>query len=181
MRKGQTGVMLLEALIAILIFSLGVLGIVGLQASAVKASRDAKYRTDAGLLANELIGEMWSGDRSPIKGADGLTALQRNFQGDCNDALACSHVVDRGQYLLWRARVRATLPGADTNDPFVYVGPVDATWLTGCPTPSAEYPNVGDVGQVGPPITSTQVCVVVRWQSPGDAAVHKYITIVKII
>ena len=37
MRKPQSGVMLLEALIAILIFSLGVLGIVGMQASAIKA------------------------------------------------------------------------------------------------------------------------------------------------
>ncbi|MBL0167679.1 MAG: hypothetical protein IPP85_11320 [Propionivibrio sp.] len=42
MRKQQSGVMLLEALIAILIFSLGVLGIGGLQASAVAATRDAK-------------------------------------------------------------------------------------------------------------------------------------------
>ena len=54
MHNKQSGVMLLEALIAILIFSLGVLGIVGMQASAVKASRDAKYRADAGLLAARL-------------------------------------------------------------------------------------------------------------------------------
>ena len=57
LRKHQSGVMLLEALIAILIFSLGVLGVVGMQASAIAASRDAKYRTDAALLANEIIGQ----------------------------------------------------------------------------------------------------------------------------
>ena len=51
MRNRQSGVMLLEAMIAILIFSLGVLGVVGMQAMAVAASRDAKYRADAALLA----------------------------------------------------------------------------------------------------------------------------------
>ena len=34
-RKSQSGIMLLEALIAILIFSMGVLGLVGMQAAAV--------------------------------------------------------------------------------------------------------------------------------------------------
>lgn len=152
MRKGQSGIMLLEALIAILIFSLGVLGIIGLQASAVSASRDAKYRTDAGLLANELIGQMWSGNR------DGET-LRDNFQGDADDALPASVVADGPLYLLWRARVRATLPGADLNDPVVTITP----------------------GLVGPPRTSTVVSVTVRWRAPNDGAVHDYLAIVQII
>jgi type IV pilus assembly protein PilV len=57
--------MLLEALIAILIFSFGILGIVGLQAASIKSASEAKFRTDASFLANELIGRMWS-DRAAI-------------------------------------------------------------------------------------------------------------------
>ncbi|MEF8731338.1 MAG: fimbrial assembly protein [Candidatus Accumulibacter meliphilus] len=57
--QGQSGVMLLEALIAILIFSLGILSLVALQATAIQLTGDAKYRTDATLLANRLIGQMW--------------------------------------------------------------------------------------------------------------------------
>ncbi len=57
--NSQKGVMLLEALIAILIFSMGILAIVGLQASSIKLASDAKYRSDASLLANRLIGQMW--------------------------------------------------------------------------------------------------------------------------
>lgn len=53
--RQQSGVILLEALLAILIFSLGILALVGLQAAAVKQSADAKYRTEAALLANEVI------------------------------------------------------------------------------------------------------------------------------
>lgn len=61
----QEGVLLLEGLIAILIFSLGVLGMIGLQAAAIKQSTAAKYRTDASLLANQLIGQMWASNRDP--------------------------------------------------------------------------------------------------------------------
>lgn len=55
----QQGSMLLEALIGILIFSMGILAIVGLQSSAIKATTDAKYRLDASFLANQIIGQMW--------------------------------------------------------------------------------------------------------------------------
>ena len=59
-RKSQHGVVLLEALIAVLIFSLGVLGIVGLQATMIKSASDAKYRSEASYLAQQRIGEMWA-------------------------------------------------------------------------------------------------------------------------
>ncbi len=52
--------MLLEALIAILIFSLGILSLVALQGTSIQLTSDAKYRTDASLLANKLIGQMWA-------------------------------------------------------------------------------------------------------------------------
>lgn len=55
----QQGVMLLEALLAILVFSIGILAVVGMQAASVKAVADAKYRADASFLANQVIGEMW--------------------------------------------------------------------------------------------------------------------------
>ena len=51
--------MLLEALIAILLFSMGVLAIVGLQATMVKNVADSKYRADAGYIAQQVIGQMW--------------------------------------------------------------------------------------------------------------------------
>ena len=56
--------MLLEALVAILIFSIGILAMVAMQAVAIKQTGDANYRTRATLLANRLIGQMWvsSGD-----------------------------------------------------------------------------------------------------------------------
>jgi type IV pilus assembly protein PilV len=58
-KANQRGVMLLEGLIAILIFSLGILAMVGMQAVAIGHSSQSKYRTDASFLANKLIARMW--------------------------------------------------------------------------------------------------------------------------
>ena len=52
------GFALIEALIALLIFSLAVLGLVGLQAAMTRASTGAKYRAEATYLATDLIGRV---------------------------------------------------------------------------------------------------------------------------
>ncbi|MEO8626721.1 MAG: type IV pilus modification protein PilV [Betaproteobacteria bacterium] len=56
----QRGSMLLESLIGLLIFSVGVIAFIGMQATAVRDTADAKYRADASFLANQIIGRMWS-------------------------------------------------------------------------------------------------------------------------
>lgn len=58
--KTQTGVALLEALIAVLVFSFGILAVVGLQANAMRITTDAKMRIDASNVANQRVGEMWA-------------------------------------------------------------------------------------------------------------------------
>ncbi|MBN9461821.1 MAG: type IV pilus modification protein PilV [Burkholderiales bacterium] len=59
-RPAQAGAMLIEALVAILLFSIAILGIVGLQARGVEVVRDAEYRAQASLFANQIIGRMWA-------------------------------------------------------------------------------------------------------------------------
>ncbi|MBU0594700.1 MAG: prepilin-type cleavage/methylation domain-containing protein [Gammaproteobacteria bacterium] len=55
----QHGVVLLEALIAILIFSMGILAVVGLQAAMIKNTSDSKYRADASYIAQQRVGQIW--------------------------------------------------------------------------------------------------------------------------
>jgi type IV pilus assembly protein PilV len=59
-KSAQQGVVLIEAMIAILIFSIGILAIVGLQATMVKNTADSKFRSDASYIAQARIGEMWA-------------------------------------------------------------------------------------------------------------------------
>jgi type IV pilus assembly protein PilV len=60
MRGAQEGVMLLEALVAILIFSVGVVAVMGMQAVSIEQVTQSKYRMDASYLANQIVGKMWT-------------------------------------------------------------------------------------------------------------------------
>jgi type IV pilus assembly protein PilV len=59
-KSAQQGVILIEVMVAILIFSVGVLAIVGLQASMIKNTADSKYRSEASYIAQSRIGMMWA-------------------------------------------------------------------------------------------------------------------------
>jgi type IV pilus assembly protein PilV len=72
-RKSQAGVALLEALIAILVFSLGILTVIGIQAASIKMAADAQLRTRAALLADRLVGRMWTS-------GDTIADMKTNFQ-----------------------------------------------------------------------------------------------------
>jgi|SRR5450631_3508728 type IV pilus assembly protein PilV len=56
---GARGFSLIEVLVAMTIFSVGVLGLLGMYARAVTNFSDSKYRTDAALLADSLINDIW--------------------------------------------------------------------------------------------------------------------------
>lgn len=58
-RREARGIVLIEVLIALLIFMIGILGIVGLQAKAIQFSVQAEDRSRAALLANDLVTAMW--------------------------------------------------------------------------------------------------------------------------
>ena len=59
-KHAQSGVVLLETLIAILIFSMAVIAILGVEAIMIKNTSDAKYRADASYMAQQRIGLMWA-------------------------------------------------------------------------------------------------------------------------
>ena len=58
-KASNRGVGLIEVLVSLLVFSLGVLGLVGLQARAMQIETQAGDRTRAANLANELVTQMW--------------------------------------------------------------------------------------------------------------------------
>jgi len=59
-RGGQRGFTLIEVMVALLVFSAGVLGMVALQAKASAYSVDAEDRTRAALMAEDLVSLMWT-------------------------------------------------------------------------------------------------------------------------
>jgi type IV pilus assembly protein PilV len=53
------GISLIEVLVAMTIFSFGILGMLGMHARAITSFSDVKYRTDAALLTDSLLNDIW--------------------------------------------------------------------------------------------------------------------------
>jgi type IV pilus assembly protein PilV len=75
---GQRGVALIEALISILIFSFGILGLIGLEAQAINYSVNAEDRNRAALFANEVATYMWVNDTTTPPAAQ-ISTWQTNI------------------------------------------------------------------------------------------------------
>ncbi|MCL2524751.1 MAG: fimbrial assembly protein [Betaproteobacteria bacterium] len=61
--------MLIEVLVALILFSIGLLGFVALQARAITISSDAQDRNRAALLANEMASAMWISGSTKVDGS----------------------------------------------------------------------------------------------------------------
>lgn len=104
--------MLLEALVAILIFSAGIIGLMGLQAASIRSTSEAKYRTDAAFLANKVIAQMWVANNATLP-----TTFQTGGAG----------------YAAWLAELSdpATgLPGTTANPPTIVFSGTNAVSVT---------------------------------------------------
>lgn len=168
----QSGVMLIEALIALLIFSIGILGIVGLQSSAVTASSDAKYRSEAALLANELIGQMWAGNRTQA-------ALQAAYLSSNS---AAYNPADKTTYCRANGGANGAAYeqwawiGSNAASPGTTTAPATGTVLRTLPGAMANPPTVVIVSSGAANMTvSSIVTITICWQAPNEATVHNYI------
>jgi len=104
--RAQRGIVLIDAMVAVVIFSIGVLGMVALQAAAIKLSGDAKYRSDAAMATEQVIAQMWASDPA---------ALAANFRSP-----------EGAAYKTWKDTVtrltaQSGLPGAGGKPPTIEV------------------------------------------------------------
>ncbi len=83
---------MLEALVGLLVFSFGVLGLVGLHGAMTKAQTMSRFRADAVTLAGDLVGTMWA-DMPRVAMYDSAT---------CEAHAPCKN---------WSDKVAAVLPG----------------------------------------------------------------------
>lgn len=122
-RGSAGGFTLLEVLVAILVLSFGVLGVVGLQAAALQANKEARYQSTAVALGRELADLMRGNKDVAIRVAS--ATLPNPYLGDYSASstpsttdncftAACSSQEAVGRFNMreWLTRVQAALPGA---------------------------------------------------------------------
>jgi type IV pilus assembly protein PilV len=151
----SSGFTLLEILVAIIILSFGLLGMVGIQAMALKSNNDAKQQSAAVQLAGELS-DMMRGNKAI---AVGLTPaanpyLIADYVGggaipnppeDCNAPAGCTSSLNVASWEKsdWLNRVNATFPGARVQVCFD-----DAPYTTGVGAGIPQW-GCGGVATVG--------------------------------
>ena len=89
-------------MVAVLLFAIGILGIVGLQASMMQAQTDSKVRADAANLVDEVATLMWS----ELSRGKPLPASMNNVV-QFKAAACAGDVTCNG----WLTKVQSTLPG----------------------------------------------------------------------
>ncbi len=148
--KQQAGMMLLEALFGILLFSIGILAMVGLQTNATKQSAEGKHRSDASLLATQLLGQLWSTDRqfATLNGSYSSSNIVNN---------ACTTACN-ADFNTWYNQVKSSLPGASSLPPSV-------TYVVVSPGGSAS--------------NTTRVTITIFWRSP-DNVTHNYVALAQL-
>lgn len=129
--SAQRGSVLLEAFIAILLFSGGILGLMGLQAVSMKNAADAKYRAEASYLANQIIGQMWAADPATLA----TYAHNPTTNGACNFTGGASA---NANVLAWLGNtgtsgtVAGNLPGATAARQQISIGANNVVTVTIC-------------------------------------------------
>jgi type IV pilus assembly protein PilV len=109
--KQQRGFFLIEALIAILIFSLGILGMVGMGGTAIAAQSDARYRTDAAKLANDIASHIQLNvDRTSLAALQASLNAYQHQPGGGNCSFSGAPSTDVG-LLAWLNEVVTVGPG----------------------------------------------------------------------
>lgn len=80
MKSGQQGMLMLEVLVALLIFSVGVLGLVSMQSLSTATSVNAEDRSTAAILANDMVADLWA-NNSATPVAANYSAWQARVSG----------------------------------------------------------------------------------------------------
>ncbi len=144
--KFQSGVLLIEAMVAILIFTIGVIALMGVQAAAVRSNSDAKIRMDAEFFSDQLLSEMTVDGRDAVGNID-WAALQAKYgSGPAG-----------GGFLRWKTRVQDVASG----------GIPQAGTVAAPLTVTVTQAKTGAVASVPP---AAIVFISIQWIAPNDPA-----------
>ena len=153
--RRERGVFLIEALIAILIFSLGILSLVAIQTAAMSAQNDAQYRVEAANFTDQIMSQIWLNVKRNSGTIDtpSLEAFQHQATGAASSCAfsGATSSVDPAK----------TLVGA---------------WATSITHAGSGLPGSTDTMQqiVVDSAGYNKVTVTVCWKSPLDAGPHSH-------
>jgi type IV pilus assembly protein PilV len=142
-RNRDGGFTLIEALVAVLVLSIGLLGLAGLQATSLRTNQDAYFRSQATILARSMMDELRAQRDDSLAGGFNTT-LGESYTAGATDPVNA-----------WLESLDQALPagtGAVNVDPATRIATVTVRWTT------RELVDDGEGGQA--PVTQQFV-----WES----------------
>ena len=101
--RRQRGFSLIEVLIAILILAIGLLGMAHMQASGMRSTHGAYLRTQATILATDILDSMRAN----------VTAARAGSYNVAFGANGTAGTIEGDDVVFWKANLAATLPAGD--------------------------------------------------------------------
>ena len=115
-QEQQRGFSLVEVLIALVIMSVGMLGIAGLYVQSLQAGRTSMLRHNAVTLAGDVADRIRANPLAGVAYQDSA-GVDRNCVDDSGTACDASEMADHDVFL-WKQQAGDTLPGGDVTITF---------------------------------------------------------------
>lgn len=147
------GFSIVEALVALVVLAVGMLGIAALYVESLRAGRSAVYRTQAVNLASDMADRIRAnrnaGEAYELAGGDN-PAVQGCADTGGGSATCAPEALAQDDLARWLAAIREALPGNGNDTPS---GTID----------------------VEPAVVPTQYTITVTWSEPGEAQNLTYV------
>jgi type IV pilus assembly protein PilV len=154
--RRMAGVSIIEALVALVIISVGMLGIAGLYLTSMQAGRSANLRMQAVNLATDMADHIRANKNG--KANYKAAATDKGTQHDCA-TVTCSKVqIAENDIFEWKRAISAALP-ANANGTLTYTDVVD-------PSPLVKMPDICEL--------------VITWREAGSDVDSTYKTTVEL-
>jgi type IV pilus assembly protein PilV len=99
--SSEGGFSLIELMVALTIFAIGLLGLAYLQVALIRQNSGAQYMAQASLAANQMLGTIWAAGRSNLGNFNGMNTCTNSLPGAGNAAVVAA---------AWSTFVANTLP-----------------------------------------------------------------------
>ena len=162
-RQRQKGFSLVEVLVSVVIMSVGILGVAGLQVLSLQQNRSSLFRSEALMLGSDMLDRMRANPLVNYAGFD-FTDLPPSATSCEDDSCTPAQMKDF-DIAWWRCSINRL--DADDDDPFDIC---DTLGVTGSQLPGGQG-EIADVeDETNCSVEDGETCVIVRWTeiSSGD-------------
>ena len=157
--RKQRGVSLVEVLVSVVIMSVGILGVAGIQVVSLQQNRSSIFRAEALQLANDILDRMRvnpAQNYAPVNFIDPPPGIVGCTAATCTPPQMRSYDIAQ-----WKCSINSADPAGIPLPRCVTLGIAGAL-------PQGQGAIVNNTNTALCPVGPTEICAVVRWQDASD-------------